>query len=105
MDTIPPIFWMIIVSVVTVMVCLILYHVAMLIKETKTTVVDARGIMNQASKTLQQVDLIVNDVKSSVSTIRGTVEEVSQSIVAPIRKISNGILIASTFLGSLKKDK
>ncbi|MBU1120025.1 hypothetical protein KKA50_02430 [Patescibacteria group bacterium] len=105
MDTIPPVFWMIIVSVLTVMTCLILYYIAMLIKETRTTVADARDTMKQATKMLQQLELIVNDVQSSVSAIRGTVEEVNQSILAPIRKIAGGILTASAFLGSLKKNK
>jgi len=103
MDTIPPVFWMIIVSVLTVMTCLILYYIAMLIKETRTTVVDARETMKQATKMLQQAELIVNDVQSSIASIRGTVEEVNQSILAPIRKIAGGILTASAFLGGLKK--
>lgn len=103
METIPPIFWMIIVSVLTVMVCLILYYIAMLIKETRTTVADSREVMKQATKTLQQVELIVSDVQSSIATIRGTVEEVNQSILAPIRKIAGGVLATSAFLSGLKK--
>lgn len=105
MDTIPPVFWMIIVSVLTVMTCLILYYIAMLIKETRTTVADARDTMKQATKMLQQAELIVSDVQASISTMRGTVEEINQSILAPIRKIAGGILTASAFLGSLKKSK
>lgn len=105
MDTIPPIFWMIIVSVLTIMTCIILYYIAMLVKETKITVADSREIMKQATKTLQQVELIVNDVQASVSTVRGTVEEVNQSILGPVRKIAGGILTASVFLNSLKKKK
>ena len=105
METIPPIFWMIIVSVLTIMVCLILYYIAMLIKETRTTGVDARETMKQANKILTQAELIVNDIQSSVSTVRTTVEEINQSILAPIRRLAGGVLAVSSFIGGLKSKK
>jgi len=77
----------------------------MLIKETRTTVADARETMKQATKMLQQLEIIVNDVQSSVAAIRGTVEEVNLSILAPIRKVASGILAASAFLGKFGKSK
>lgn len=105
MNTIPPIFWMIIVSVLTIMVCFILYYFAMLLRETKNTVADARDTMKQANKVLQQIEIIVNDVQCSIATIRGTVEEANQTIIAPIRKMAGGILVASSFLSNLRKNK
>ncbi len=77
----------------------------MLIKETKKTVADSREVMKQATKTLQQVELIVNDVQSSISRIRSTVEEVNQTIIAPVRKLANGIVVASAFINNLRKNK
>ena len=105
MNTIPPIFWMIIVGVLTIMVCLILYYFAMLLKETKNTVSDARETMKQANKVLQQAEIVVNDVQRSITVIRGTVEEANQAIIVPIRKIAGGILVASSFFSNLRKNK
>lgn len=104
MNSIPPIFWMIIVSVLTVMLSFIFYHVAMLIRETKLTVKDARETMREVNKVLQKVDLIINNVQESVAMVRGTVEEINQGILAPVRKIA-GFTALITGILSHDKDK
>lgn len=96
---------MIIIGAVTVMVCFVLYQLAMLLRESKNAITTSRGLMEDASKTLKQVDLIVNDLQTSISSVRNTVEEVNHSILSPIRKIGYGISLVTAFLSGLKKDK
>ena len=102
MDTIPSVYWMIIIGAVTFMVCLVLYYVAMLLRESKEAVTDGRSLVKDAQKTLQQADLIINDLQASITAVRGAIEEISQSILGPIRKIGAGISIASNFLNRKK---
>lgn len=93
---------MIIIGAVTVMICLVLYYLAMLLRESKNAVSDSRVVINDLTRTMKQVDLIVNDVQTSIATIRGTVEEVNQAILSPLRKLAYGFSLVTGFLGNIK---
>jgi uncharacterized protein YoxC len=73
MEVIPPEFWMIVVSVITIMLCSVLYYLSVLLKEVKEKV----------SKT----DPIIKDIQTSVSSVTETVNEVNDLIVKPVKGI------------------
>ncbi len=104
MDTIPSIYWMIIIGAITFMICFVLYYVAMLLKESKEAVTDSRALLKDAQKTIKQVDLIINDVQSSISSVRSSIDEINQTLLIPIRKIGYGISVVSSFLGKKKEN-
>jgi len=108
MNEIPPIYWMIVIGAIALMLCIVLFYVAMVLLETKKAIEEGRKIMEDAGKTLRQVDLIVNDLQSSMASVRGAVEEINQSILVPIRKLGYGVSAVTGFLGGLlgrKKDE
>lgn len=84
METIPPIYWMIVIAATVIMICFVLYELGMLLKDSR--------------KTLQNVEGIT-------STVKGTVEEVNSAIIQPIRGIGSGISAVSGFVAGLKGDK
>ncbi|HHX99711.1 TPA: hypothetical protein GX533_03515 [Candidatus Dojkabacteria bacterium] len=91
METIPPLFWMLIVTLLTGLLSFILYQIGMFIKESRNT--------------LKNVDSMVSDANSIVSTVKGTVEEVNDAIIKPIRGIGAGMSAISGFLSGLRGDR
>lgn len=84
MQTIPSIYWMIVVAAIAILICFVLYELGMLIKDSR--------------KTLQNVEGIT-------STVKNTVEEVNETIIQPIRGIGSGISAVSGFISGLTGDK
>ena len=88
METIPPLFWMVIVAVLTGLLSFILYEIGMFVKESRNT--------------LKNVEKITEDASTVISSVKGTVEEVNDAIIQPIRGIGAGISLISGFLSGLK---
>lgn len=103
MSEIPPIYWMIIIGFITLMFGLVLYYLAMLIRESKDAVADSRKLIQNTEEILKQTTLIVNDVQESISTLKGTVFQINEAILLPIRKIGNTISIVGDFFTGLRK--
>lgn len=103
METIPSVYWMIIIGFVVFMICLVLYYLAMLIKETRDVVSDTRPLLKSTQQILDQSTVVVADVQKSVAMLKGTVEELNDAILIPIRKIGTTISMVSDFLTGLKK--
>ncbi len=72
---------MIVIALIVIMICFVLYELGMLIKDSR--------------KTLQNVENIT-------TTVKGTVEEVNDMIIKPIRGIGSGISVVNGFLSGLK---
>ncbi len=96
METIPAIYWMIIIGVLTIFMCFVLYQLAMLLKESKNTIVEVKQIVNGISPLLE-------DATEIVGTIKNTVSEVSILVINPARKISSVLSIVSGFLEGVTK--
>ncbi len=88
METIPAIYWMIVIAVLSGLLSFILYEIGMFIKESRST--------------LKNIENITSDAQSVVSTVKGTVEEVNDAIIKPIRGIGSGLSVVSGFLSGLK---
>ncbi len=83
METIPSIYWMIVIAAIAILICFVLYQLGMLLKDSRRTLQNVEGI---------------------TSTVKGTVEEVNETIIKPIRGIGTGISAVSGFVSGLKGD-
>lgn len=97
METIPSTYWMIIIGFVVLMICLVLYYLAMLLKETKKVVTDTGTL-------LKETDLILKDVRQVVASAKGTVDQINEAILVPIKRIGYGISMVTSFLNKDKKE-
>ena len=103
METIPATYWMVIIGVVTLMLCLVLYYIAMLIKESRDVVKDSRAIIKNADEIMKQTTLIVNDAQETIATVKGTIISINDSILLPIKKIGNTITMVGDFFEGFSK--
>jgi DNA anti-recombination protein RmuC len=103
METIPAVYWMVIIGVVTLMLCLVLYYIAMLIKESRDAVKDSREIIKNADSIMKQTALIMDDVQDTVTTLKGTIISINDTVLVPIKKIGSTITIVGDFLEGLKR--
>lgn len=98
METIPSVYWMIIIGIVVAFICLVLYQFAMLLKESKDTVKETRDILAEAQKAIESANEIL-------TTVKGTVTEVNNAIIGPIRKISSVLGVVGSFVEGMKSRK
>lgn len=91
METIPPIYWMVVVGILTALLAFILYEIGMFVKESRLT--------------LKNVEGITSDTKSVVSTVKTTVEEVNDTIIQPIKGIGTTISAVNGFVAGLKGEQ
>lgn len=98
MDGIPSLFWMIIIGLFTGFICFVLYHLAMLLKESRNAVNETKKIVIDARETLKTVNSIVNDINEVVGTVKGTVYQVNNAVLIPLKKITSIVGIASGFI-------
>ena len=101
METIPPLYWMIIIAVALGFICFVLYEFAMLIRESKHAVADSRKIIQEAEKTVDMANNILTEATGIIGTVKDTVSEVNSAIIKPVRKISSLVSIASAFTEGL----
>jgi hypothetical protein len=110
MDTIPPMYWMILIAFFTIFVCLILYYIAMLFKETSQTVSEvkeivreSKGMVKNIEKILEESTEIVGAAKRTTLMVEDTVMEAKEYIILPIKKIGGILSMAAGFFDGLKK--
>ena len=94
---------MVIIGVGTFMLCLVLYYIAMLIKESRDAVKDSRAIIKNADQITKQAALIVDDMQETVTVLKGTVLSINETVLVPIKKIGSAITIVGDFLEGLKR--
>jgi uncharacterized protein YoxC len=95
-DTIPSIYWMIIIGVPVIFFTFILYQLGMLIKDTREVIVETK-------ETLKKTNEIIDDAQEIVNTARATVEEINTAIVTPVRAIGGVLSNVFSFIQGLKK--
>lgn len=96
MDTIPSVYWMVIITVLVGFVCFVLYQLGVLLMESKNTVVEAR-------KAISKLNPLLDDATDIVATAKDTVYEVNKLIIRPVRKISSVLSVASGFMEGITK--
>lgn len=110
METIPPMYWMILIAVVTIFICLILYYVAMLFKETSETVAetkkiirDSKGMIKNIEKILEESTEIVGSAKRTTLMVENTTTELKEHLIQPIKKVGGALTMVTSFLDGFKK--
>lgn len=105
MSEIPSVYWMIIFGAVTFMFCFVLYYLAMLIKESRDAIRDSREMLKSADEILKKTTLIVSDVQEAIATVKGTVDQVNEAILLPIKRVGSAITTVGDFVSGFKKGK
>jgi uncharacterized protein YoxC len=95
-ETIPSVYWMIIIALPVAFFTFILYELGMLIRES-------RGVVKESQITLKKTNKILDDAQEIVSTAKSTVNEVNQAIITPVRTIGSLLANISAFIQGLKK--
>ena len=105
MTTIPPLFWMFIISILTLGVFLILVYIALairqsidLIKEATNVLVEAKEIARESKVILSDVKALSESAKESVERINNMVRITSEKIIKPVKSIGNFINYLTSFL-------
>jgi methyl-accepting chemotaxis protein len=99
MEGIPSWYWMTIITFLTALFGLILYYVAMLVKETTSTMSEVKVTIADSRKLIQNANQIVEDVQDTVSNVKGTIDQLNESILQPVKQVGD---MVKGFLGSIK---
>ncbi len=79
MDQIPSVFWMIVISVLTIFLSYALYHLAMLLNESRSTVSQLKITLKEVNGIVSEVSSMIDGIKTPVSQITGVVQRVSSA--------------------------
>ena len=96
LETIPAIYWMIIIGLPVAFFTFILFQLGMLIK-------DSRGVITESKETITKANIILEDVQQMVSTTKSTVNEINETVIQPVRGIAGTISVITGFVNGLKK--
>jgi len=102
-ETIPSIYWMIIIGIPVAFFTFILYQLGMIIKDSREVVKSSSRILKEAEKSVTKANGILEDVESMVSVTKATVHEVNQTVITPVRGIAKALTAVSAFVSGLKK--
>ena len=102
-ETIPSIYWMIIIVIPVGFFTFILYQLGMVIKDSRGVVQNSTKILEETNITLIKTNTILDDVQTIVSTTKGTVEEVNSAVIVPVRQISGILSTLTAFISRIKK--
>jgi len=105
MENIPSVYWMILIGAVTAFVCFVLYQFAMLLRESTGAVKDSRKIINDAKKLVDNANEIIEEATTIVKTLKGTVLQINQAVLVPVKKIGEVFGLAESFSKGLKSKK
>lgn len=87
MSDIPSWFWMLIIAGLSGMLGLIMYHMAMLLRETTLTVREFRYVVTEMHDIIDTAKAFLDRVNRIADTIENTVGAVSESILKPLAAI------------------
>ncbi|MEA3357221.1 MAG: hypothetical protein U9Q67_02205 [Patescibacteria group bacterium] len=100
MEEIPAAYWMIIITGLSGMLGLIMYYMAMLLKESMKSVRELRYMIVETHDILDAAKVAVEKSSRIVDMVSTTVETVSDSILRPIAGISTFLLTIKSFLSN-----
>ena len=108
MESIPAQYWMVVIGAVTALICLILYYIAMFMKESSRTVVEVREtiresrvLIRNSNRIVEEAGSIVSTARQSVNMLQGSLNEVNESLLSPVKKLGGVMSAAVEFLAEL----
>ena len=79
---------MILTGILTGFICFVLYQLAMLLS-------DSRSVVRDTDETVKELNKVVKDVNEIVGTVKGTVYQVNDAILIPLKRISTVLSVVS----------
>jgi SNF family Na+-dependent transporter len=108
MSDIPAWFWMVIIAGLSGMLGLIMYYMAMLLRESTLTVRETKYIIVEFHDILDSMKMFLEKANRIADTTASTIETVSTSILKPLAAIGvwvNGVRsFVSEFTGEKKQE-
>jgi hypothetical protein len=112
METIPPIFWMFIIFALALGVFLILFYIAMAVRESINLIRESTGVLHEVKDIAREAKTIIADIQSIssgfkgvVTKINGIIETVNDNIVGPIMAIGGFLSSVSNYVPGRKKKR
>jgi hypothetical protein len=102
-ETIPSVYWMIIIGVPTAFLTFILFQIGMIIKDSREVVRSSSKILKETEKTVTKANVILDSVEEMVTSTKATVYEINQTVITPVRGIAQAVNTISAFISGLKK--
>lgn len=96
---------MIMLGFIAFFVCLILLYLALLLKESRDTVKESREVLRSGKESILRIGKIIEELESTVNIAKGTVEEVSDKVLNPIRTISGLVSMIGGFASEKREKK
>lgn len=98
MESIPSEYWMIVIGVLSALLGLILYYLAMFLKESTKTVVEVQGVVRESKEVLKKANTIADNAGVIVSSFRemsngiqSSLSETVETILTPLQKLGSVI--------------
>lgn len=104
LETIPSVYWMIIIAIPVLFFTFVLYQMGMLLKDSREVVRTSTDILKETEKTISRANSILDQAEGIITVAKNTVEEVSQTIIQPVRGIAGAINVVSSFISGLKRE-
>ena len=104
LETIPSVYWMIIIAIPVGFFTFVLYQMGMLLNDSREVVRTSSDILKETEKTISRANSILDQAEGIVAVAKNTVEEVSETIIQPVRGIAGAINVVSSFVSGLKRE-
>lgn len=101
-EEIPAIFWMIVISCLSALFGMVLYYLAMSLKESNNTMKEVTITVQKTNKILDETDEILKETREVIEQTKMVVEEVNQTIVVPARSVGSVLTGIAGFFQGLK---
>ena len=88
LETIPSVYWMIIIAIRVGFFTFVLYQMGMLLNDSREVVRTSSDILKETEKTISRANSILDQAEGIVTIAKNTVEEVSSTIIQPVRGIA-----------------
>ncbi|GAB4159530.1 MAG: hypothetical protein Fur003_3300 [Candidatus Dojkabacteria bacterium] len=101
-DQIPALYWMLLIGALSGFFAFIMYQFAMLLADLRKTVQEATITVAKSNSMLDDAKLVVESAKNIVSTVEGTVTQLNETVLAPVKKLAGMLGVVNGFMSGLK---
>ncbi|MCA9376897.1 hypothetical protein H6763_02910 [Candidatus Nomurabacteria bacterium] len=97
-NQIPAVFWMVVISGLSILLGMILYYLAMILREATNTMSEVTKTVQKSNVLLDDAAEVVSVAKTSAKKLEETVDEVNKAIIVPVRSIGSVLHTVSGFI-------
>ena len=98
MTDVPAWFWMIVIAGLSGMLGVIMYYMAMLLRELTLTVREARYVVVEFHDILDSAKIMLEKANRAVDTVASTLETISSTIIKPVIAIGTALTAVRSFV-------